>query len=56
MYKKKKYRTAGQVTDDNTIRRMRCVCWTPKARYKQNKIIFCFADRASYVSITLAND
>jgi len=29
-----KYRTAGQATDDNTIRRMRTACWVPEATNK----------------------
>jgi len=40
MYKKKKYRTAGQVTDDNTIRRMRFACWIPKAH--RHTFIICY--------------
>ena len=29
-----KYCTPGQVTDDNIVRRMRIVCWIPKAEHK----------------------
>jgi hypothetical protein len=31
-----KYGTARQATDDNIIRRMRFVCWLPKATYTHN--------------------
>jgi hypothetical protein len=39
-----KYCTAEQAIDDNTIKRMRIACWTPKAKntHSQDVILIAF--------------
>jgi len=38
-----KYCTAGQVTDDNIIRRMRTACWITKATNPQSEYVISIA-------------